>query len=1386
MLCKANNWAAEFDKLSPQKRSYFLNHLPLHLDLAADEQSVQRLIQLAKDGFPRIKAEQTLDPTLSSLDYRFYFRATLRAKDPTSALWLARSRRRLSRMTDWLASGHLGGLLPILRSNSRIWEQVRHALVSLQPADRVEILCKMHRPGLVPEMYGWMRDVFDRDGPITNETTQRRFLAAVAEHERGAMKYVLSRAARVGADKELILAILANLESLCEGSGVAVQEALAEIAALTVGQAEAFIAAMDSLAVMADGTTAVTALATFESVLPEPDKSPWPLLCSAALTHALTAQGETMHAEAMAIRSMELIPPVLDDTVLSLLYMSSYVDAAGRLAMACAPFPHLWTGATAAAEQLASRGRGLSHRSQVLAWFVRVTPWILGPRDRLDWMGKTLSEISQFSSQDLDKESKDPLDLALRLQKALNRKSQRLQLTQPILDAVMETVREIDRILPEAGVVQPLLDLTAAAAGIFGRIEAEECEDYPFLQKLVSSMSCSGNMNVHVLGIESFLQLEPRVSSEEAASILTSALCGFLKGMDQKEIYGLVPELVDHIDEAWGRDQHMRTAIAHSFLTAAIQNEQKAVLEIVQYKIADWMGDLDEEAITVLTVRMAASMIAFGQRDDAQELISELDKSDFDTRATIARLLLSMGAGVDAAALITQDLKHSVDLRDTSGLEGVLETARLMLRASGDDSARALLLCAADQYRNQVGQVSDEVESTILNGFLELADHQTIELLISRAERELLVSDGGDTQMAGLWYLALALSASGEIHAAKSVWRQIFGWQEKRRLGRVYGELVGILEQNPTADGSGVIAELEEIDAILSAVGDSDKRRQILLQMCRTLRLGGFWTIERFSELILKWAGELRSGDRDSVLTALCETLADMPHTDAKRAIVSDVLDIIARREPPDSSGKRELVLLPILGLIKSETEHGDAVINKLLELLTHALAGSREAEVFEEALNLESDLGRVLSLCSQIRDEQDRSQFLMVLAKAAARNGDRVTLDAILVEVNSSLGENAGLWSVGALYRSCRSAASPDVVAAIETRIRSAPVPQDASSILRWTSNLAGTPLENLFDAALTQLVNNVDLFAKTPRDLDAMPEFLRLEPRPCLPPQSSRFKRMIEWAAHMPLVTNEDWRSRAFSLILDASVSLPLRDREEIQRLALRAAIQALGDEQFQFKKFGESMARLPWTESNAEWALSEWLNAKATSDGSRVDRCIEIIVTGFEYWAADSDRRVIDGFVRHLETMAVRPSHFNRTAAARVAVECHHVALEAYLTDLLLREYETKGLVGLGEWDLAFLARMPVAWWVDRSVRIETKAQRRELVEWVEGMAHRSTEKSWWALILASEWLSQSDPDGMESFWFDLYTLVPELPSETRALLGRALRQVDSGTNTVQTHQ
>jgi hypothetical protein len=125
---------------------------------------------------------------------------------------------------------------------------------------------------------------------------------------------------------------------------------------------------------------------------------------------------------------------------------------------------------------------------------------------------------------------------------------------------------------------------------------------------------------------------------------------------------------------------------------------------------------------------------------------------------------------------------------------------------------------------------------------------------------------------------------------------------------------------------------------------------------------------------------------------------------------------------------------------------------------------------------------------------------------------------------------------------------------------------------------------------------------------------------------------------------VTNEDWRSQAFSLILDASASLPLQDRDEIQRLGVRAAVQALGDEQFQFDQFGESLARPPWTESNAEWALAEWFDAKATSDGSRVDRCIEIIVTGLEYWSADADWKVIDGFVRHLETMGTRPSHLH----------------------------------------------------------------------------------------------------------------------------------------------
>src|SRR5208337_1811133 len=125
--------AERLDKMAPLQRSYVLNNLAIHLDEAADERSVHRLIRLAQEGFPRLKAERTLDVPQSSLDYRYYFRATLRARDLAGALHLARARRGLSHLTDWLASGVLAGLLPNLPSDSKLWEQIQRAVKALQP-----------------------------------------------------------------------------------------------------------------------------------------------------------------------------------------------------------------------------------------------------------------------------------------------------------------------------------------------------------------------------------------------------------------------------------------------------------------------------------------------------------------------------------------------------------------------------------------------------------------------------------------------------------------------------------------------------------------------------------------------------------------------------------------------------------------------------------------------------------------------------------------------------------------------------------------------------------------------------------------------------------------------------------------------------------------------------------------------------------------------------------------------------------------------------------------------------------------------------------------------------------------------------------------------------
>ena len=325
----------------------------------------------------------------------------------------------------------------------------------------------------------------------------------------------------------------------------------------------------------------------------------------------------------------------------------------------------------------------------------------------------------------------------------------------------------------------------------------------------------------------------------------------------------------------------------------------------------------------------------------------------------------------------------------------------------------------------------------------------------------------------------------------------------------------------------------------------------------------------------------------------------------------------------------------------------------------------------------------------------------------------------------------------------------------------------------MRWASNLAATPLQSLCEATLLELWNDLDRFAARPDDLDSLGAFLALELRGGIRPGFEQFARIVEWAAAMPLVTNEDWRHTAFTRILKATEGLGAECRDAVQKLTLGRAFDALKGYKFGLENLVSGLVFLPLTIETAEWTIAAWLDCARNTARADLDSLVDLLVRNLEYKADAANTPAVEAFLRHLDQVPGYPSALKRQAAARAACECSDARLQGRLAEFLLRDYEINGLSGLEQWDLAFLANMPFEWWVEQSTRIELgRVSPSVLLNWMERVIRKSPDSAWWATVLACEWLSRSDPNGIADFWFDLCTL-PSLPLDNRKLLFEALK-------------
>ena len=1365
--------ARRFDRMLPDDRVYALNSVPVHLDKAGDESSAKRLIRLASDGFAQIKADRTLDAPLSSLDYAYFFRATLRAGDLASALELARTRSGLSHLTDWLGSGLLAELLPHLGADSRLWEQIRRAVASLQPETlRVERYTEFHQPDLDPAIYSWLRDQFDRDGALARDGAQRDFLAAVAAHERGAISYILQRVHRSGYDARLAREVTKNLQALCDGSGITSAEAWAEIAPALRHHSEAFVAAADVLAAMEDNAAAIEGLHALEPALPEPEQSPEPLMCAAALSHAWAAKHQPRRAAETAAKSLRSIPPVLSDESLKILYATRYVEAAGRLALAAAPFPEQWLDAAREAEQLAARAPGFADRAVALSGFVRVLPWIGDSAQRTAWFNKVLAEMREFSQQSFPEDPQDPGDIAIELDAERHGKNRTNEVLQPMIAGLLDTIRQTDRILISDEDFQPLTDLILTAAAITKRLEDDHDDIIDFAGRMLAATTECSNPGVQIMGILTFFDITSKYPDAEAAANLAGPLAKLVSGKDEGTAYGIAMEILERAEENWCQTagEHeidIYVALTDAVLKAAIGARQFPLVDVWESHLPAWITRADESQQEFVAVRWATALLRLGLPEKAREVLSILRNPDLDTRLAMSRILADVGCGGEATELIANDLAADVDLHDSRQMEQQLNLAATLVRASGHSAAREMLFTNARIHRESIANANSEQQAVLLDAFSDINDMQLLRRLVAEAERELVESTQTDSTMAAHWYVALALNGMGAINAAKRVRSQLRPWKEQKRMDDVRSGLLELLE-------TGGVRELKRT---IAALGNEENREAALLHICRATPKVQSDAHPAIIDIILENLRMLDAGAQNVVIDAFSNAVNAFAADSCVARAVDEILSIIEKRPQPKATYDFESALRAVIRLMR--VHPSTDLLERLMRRLARPNASASEAELFQSVLAIGGDRRLGLKLCREVEDPLGRSRFLRAVAEAPVDAGEKSVIDeaaeSLISQFDTAEAQHSALFvELCGLYKRIWIQLSPPIVEVFDERIRSFEW-SARPPLMEAASELTGTPLQQVCDAGLQALWDELDKFAEHPLAINYFPMFLEAELALGIRSARVQYTRVINWAASMPMVRNEDIRHQVFSEILKVSSDIVGEDRRAVQELALDKALDVLHG--WVFDQFMENLPKYPIDADLAASTISKWLdrtrNKQPAPGIPEIDRLVSLMIASLRHQGRGASPGVLDAFVRLLDKSPGVPSTLKHSDAARVYVECSHPAMRSRVRELLMRHYEREGLTRLDEWDLAFLSEMPFSWWVDHSTEVVLERDdRRLIVDWIDRMLQRDSDTAWWCTILACDWLSRSYPAELPDLWFELSTL-PSFPEHTRADLLRAMR-------------
>ena len=1213
--------------LSEEKRSYIFRNLPTHLDaVGKNKVAIKRLIELAKDDFIQEKIRWTNDFVTIDHDYKLFFKACLQDNDLASTIQIAKRHAGVSNLSRWLTSESMIPLLTHIPTASPYWTEIKRAIETIPSSKRIAVLTNFCQPGLPEHFSAWLRNQFDDIELVSDERLQYEFLVSIVNNQKNTTAFVFDRINRLGANGELISAIIKKQGFLpdvpCRTDDVGNREDFIGVLVNHAGKNfDNFIAAVDALERTKDQKQGKTLLKHLRNNLPPMQESFLTVECLLALANAFIVHEQHVVAEEIVEQCMQISRPNFSPDVLQTLYASNMIDIGVRLLKAAARFPHLWSRSVECAYQYRDLVDGVltqkKHLVDMLCGFLQITPLIISVDQRIAWLSQTLLEIRNAVIQESAQGKSFAADFHFQISAVFKRISPEEALAEQFEEALFAVVPDLPNILEAEDQLDPVLDLLQTIATVQTTTGRDKEHTLSFFRKLTPTLAVSTNLHIVVVAVEHFLDSinEFNLVSNEAVDILEEVLKALSTHTDRGFAVSAFRSVFDKVEKLWFKGKKKYRALYASILLSVIEsNECKDIMESYNAEFQEWITYASPDNRLGMEIRWAVQLIKFGREIEGKTLLSSLysasQKNEKYFSAQVRRLFARAFANIGEIEMVEQLLLADLTTRlmpiDMDVLKQGLASASILIHSNEHPVAHAYLQAVAVQYREQTWpdlQGEDTVEEIILNGFYNLDNEILIQELISLSQDELLRSTNEDAILAAEWYVMLALSSISEIKATQEIWQNLNEWKPKIQNSVIRNAILDILLTALSNNGD-ISGKLEQLGQLINRINHLDTLSNALQESVCLIEPGIVSQAPDVVNMILGYARRLSESShiRDFV-EAYCEKLAYL-----EPQVVEEAVQLLMRTLQEWDSSDKELqifsskdVMKPIVDLLfHRRSDQSLPTIKNILvlagaEIVQYAFETGTKYVPHSEITDW---IKFGVETSQRVKEKETRYSLLFeiirntlgifpidshpiietLIARLHKTSTDHTKKKVDWTELYSILSKHPNFisdslpptQSLGNL--NLRDKNENKLRSILEKEILDGGPPEQLGNITKWVGNLYSTPLRNLAEKEEEKILKNMDAFCQQTNLLWEWGNYIEKTIGLWEADQiQERMFKLTNWIEHMPKVNNEDLRVTAFSILLRASARIKNPERSSIQIHILHRAFSVVGMLQIDFFEFG-----------------------------------------------------------------------------------------------------------------------------------------------------------------------------------------------------------------------